>query len=164
VLRLDNPGAIFRWVRTIIDLVAKIVQVAEPITTPWAINRIIQANRTLSRIFPAVGSTLPILVRIGEQQGIHQLTGEQFFGMLLYAIYAANRGEVQFFLDGCPLSYAGDVADYFHSPHSPYPLTITMLDGDKYAGVSLEAMQGFITLARWLGHNYRLAYQRIVAK
>jgi hypothetical protein len=159
--RVDTPQA---WV---IAILGKFVgrfrgREAGSINLPADLANFVAEEPEFARILPVVITTLPITIRINERQGTHSLTYEQFLGMLLYANYT-TPGEVAFAVHGHPLLY--DMQDLFLLISDVHvredSLALTMYNGDAYP-VTLEMMQGFITLARWLGRNYRQAYAQIV--
>jgi hypothetical protein len=133
--------------------------------TPWDINAAISEDPSFRALLPHITREVPIFIRIGEQTGTHRLTKEQFLGMMLYANYS-TADEVAFYLQSCPLHYtAREIRKIIRInavlTTAPVFYRLQMLNGDIFLGVTAEMMQGFITLARWLGRNYRLAYRRI---
>jgi hypothetical protein len=135
---------------------------SQGLLSPWALNDAIVNDEFLHRALPEVGETLPITINVRGQTGIHELDELPFLGMMLYTIYVAP-GQVTFYLGDCPLQYsAGEIEDLlsaFFITGDTQPGKIIMRNGDTFVISSVrEFMQGFITVARWLGQNYRLGY------
>jgi hypothetical protein len=176
VLRRIRPDSSSRdYVKLIIDVVLTMLALQRVAPyTPWNITAAIAGDSSMLALLPTLTRELPILVRIGREQGIHLLGQQQFLGMLLYANYAAP-GEVAFYLQSCPLHYtAREIKEIMQGmkpwareqlelashglADQPELYTLHMPNGDVFDPITPEIMQGFITVARWLGRNYRLAY------
>jgi hypothetical protein len=123
---------------------------------PWLLNQVILAS-SFRNLLPEVSFAVPITVHIGQQKGTHLLTQDQFMGMLLYVNYAAKQ-PVEFLLAGTPLHFT---PEDLHKLYNTGVYIITMLGGDEFSFYRPEFMQGFITMARWLGANYRAGYRDI---
>jgi hypothetical protein len=158
-------------------------------TTPWVVNRQLRTYSLIETMVGGLGPTIPLTVVIGNRRGVHSLTEDQFMGMQCYCLYTGHS-EVKFYLytqlaSACPANTTipclanisraalqniyGSSLDYeLHNLPEEIPppsefLQLTMHNGDHYYFPGKEFMQGFITMARWLGENYRRAYARIVS-
>jgi hypothetical protein len=148
----------------VVALLGILLQEEGRVATPWGLNYTIEQDDFFHWALPEVTSTLPITINVQGQVGVHELDQMQFLGMMVYTIYAAP-GEVVFYLGKCPLCYTpNDIQDIidWELRHTGAEGTIVMRNGDELPLPAIEEfMQGFITVARWLGRNYRLGYSRI---
>jgi hypothetical protein len=140
-----------------------LARIGSTIISPWDINQVILREPLLREIFPDVRANVAITVCIKPHCSIHRLTKSQFMGMMFYLNHNPHP-LVTFSLFGCPLWYSIHPLHVQYNVHKPGYILI-MHDRSQYSlpqDEVAEIMQGFITMARWLGRNYRAGYATLL--
>jgi hypothetical protein len=154
---------------------------------PWYLTKYLCREAIFSPYYPIYAYydreiALPVMVRVGDNQGIHYLTHWQALGVCLFFVLY-GQGELSLRLvanDGQPLAQdirlesglTYDLGQLRDCPLLPYE---DGEEGQQYYVLQTYApaypyvcfiqptfLQGFITAARWWGANYRRYYSTIV--
>lgn len=115
---------------------------------PWDVQEAIVKDKELSTLFGITVQTLPVTIKIGDKDHIHQFTAD-FTAGLFFSVMNNNDYQITMFGSDVGLNYQSR----YHKQVQPV-YSIHVKDVKIYFNTP-DFIQGFMTGAMWLNVNYQ---------